>query len=68
MTQEERKLFDDVVDKFKEQYPRRNITVRNAGFGDELVNVDGEDKFNLTGYNLLYNLQRLCGVLADELI
>ena len=36
--------------------------------GDEFVTINDEIQFNTKGYNLLYNLKRLCYVLQDELI
>lgn len=68
MDNTENRIFDSVIEKFREQYPNRNIEVVNGGYGDWLVRIDDEVKFNTSGYNLLYNLQRLCGCLADELI
>ena len=68
MIDSEKAIFNAVVEKFKEQYPHRNIKSYTAIFGEEYINIDGEDKFCTTGYNLLYNLQRLVKVLEDELI
>ena len=67
MDTEERKIFDSVIEKFKEQYQHRHIEIINDG-GDRIVKIDYRSKFNLTGYNLLYNLQRLCNCLDGELI
>ena len=55
--------FKAVVDDLKTAYPRRNIELIG-----NLVHVDGEAKFNISGFNLLYNLQRLVNCLEDELI
>lgn len=67
MDTEERKVFDAVIEKFKEQYPHRHIEII-SNVGDRIVKIDYRSKFNLTGYNLLYNLQRLCNCLDGELI
>lgn len=63
MTQEEKSIFASVLAKFREQFPDKNINLVGE-YGDELVTIDGEVKYNTTGYNLLYNLHRLC----EELI
>ena len=68
MDNTERKVFDSVIGKFKEQYPHRNIEIKDYGFDGEIVMIDHREKFNITGYNLLYNLQRLCKYLDSELI
>ena len=67
MTQEEKSIFASVLAKFREQYPKKNINLVGE-YGDELVTIDGEVKFSTTGYNLLYNLYRLCECLKNELI
>lgn len=51
----------------QKEYPRRDIRLEHRSYGD-IVIVDGEDKFNLEGYCLLYNLQRLCECLEDILL
>lgn len=61
-----REIFEINVDFFQGKYPHRNISIVHSGYGD-LVQVDGEIKFNTEGYNLLYNLSRLTKALADEL-
>lgn len=67
MDNSERQVFDTVIEKFQEQYPHRNIGVTNEPYG-EIVNIDYRPAFNLTGYNLLYNLKRLCDCLKGELM
>lgn len=67
MTNEEKSIFASVLAKFREQFPDKNINLVGE-YGDELVTIDGEVKFNTTGYNLLYNLYRLCECLKNELI
>jgi len=67
MDNSERQVFDTVIEKFKEQYPHRDIEIIDDG-GDKIVKIDHCPKFNITGYNLLYNLQRLCNCLDGELI
>ena len=63
MTIEEKNVFCTVIEKFREQYPERRINLVGGCNGDEFLTVDDEIKFNITGYNLLYNLQRLCNEL-----
>ena len=67
MNIEEKIVFFTVVEKFRKQYPERMINIVGDN-GGEFLTVDNEFKFNTTGYNLLYNLQRLCNELKDELI
>lgn len=56
-----------VISRFQEQYPNQNIECVHSTYGD-IIRINGEDKFNLTGYNLLYNLYRLTKCLEGELI
>jgi len=60
-------LFNEVVATFQTQYPNRGIGIIES-YGNQILCVDGQVKFCITGYNLLYNLQRLCDCLKDELI
>lgn len=57
-----------VVDKFAEKYPRRRIELREEDREHTCVYVDGQAKYCTTGYNLLYNISRLCKALEDELL
>lgn len=59
-------LFNMVFENFKNKYKSKRLELEHRMYGD-IVCVKGEDKFNITGYNLLYNLQRLCECLEDEL-
>lgn len=59
-------LFNMVFENFKNKYKSKRLELEHRMYGD-IVCVKGEDKFNITGYNLLYNLQRLCKCLEDEL-
>ena len=59
-------LFNMVFENFKSKYKSRKLEIEHRMYGN-IVKVDGKDKFNTTGYNLLYNLQRLCECLEDEL-
>jgi len=68
MSIEEKRLFCTVIEKFRKQYQKRRINIVGGCNGDEFLTVDDEIKFNTTGYNLLYNLMRLCNELKDELI
>lgn len=60
---EGKELFKEVLDFFRAAYPHRDIALI-----ENLVFVDGSVKFNIEGFNLLYNLKRLCNTLSDELI
>ena len=66
MTLEEKEVFNTVVEKFRAQYPKRNISYAFK-YGDEYLIIDGEVKMNLVGWNLLYGLTKLCEFLKDEL-
>jgi len=68
MSNEEKSVFCTVIEKFRKQYPERRINIVGGDNGDEFLTIDDEIKFNTTGYNLLYNLIRLCNELKDELI
>ena len=68
MIDSEKAIFSVVVEKFKEQYPHRDIKFYTSFFGEEYVNIDGDDKFCTTGFNLLYCLQCLVSALEDELV
>ena len=57
-----REIFEINLEFFQSAYPKRNIQLV-----DTLVYVDGECKFNIEGYNLLYNMQRLIECLEGEL-
>lgn len=67
LVEDEKELFLEVLEHFKSQYPRRGIEIRDKGYGG-IVSIDGREKFNTEGYNLLYNLKRLCDCLEDELL
>lgn len=58
-----REIFEINLEFFQNAYPKRNIQLV-----DTLVYVDGECKFNIEGYNLLYNMQRLVKCLEGELL
>lgn len=63
MIMSDRELFKTVFDRFAESYPRRDLKMQGT-----LVYVDGQCKFNTDGFNLLYNLLRLCECLEKELL
>lgn len=63
----EHKVFNNVLTAFQEKYPNRNIQVK-CEYGNQIIYVDDMPKFCITGYNLLYNLKRLCESIEDELI
>jgi len=58
--------FEDIVATLAEEYPKRNIEL-DTRFGDCIVKVDGEEKFNAAGFRLLYNIKRLVECLENEL-
>lgn len=58
-----REIFEINLEFFQNAYPKRNIQLVGT-----LVYVDGECKFNIEGYNLLYNMQRLVACLEGELL
>ncbi len=58
----EKEIFMQVLATFQRQYPSRKIELDY-----NLIYIDGEVKFNIEGYCLLYNLKRLCDCLEDEL-
>lgn len=68
MSNEEKSVFCTVIEKFRKQYPKRMINIVGGGHGDEYLTIDNNIMFNTTGYNLLYNLKRLCDELKDELL
>lgn len=62
----EREIFQINLEFMANAYPDRNIELKHTSYGD-IVMIDGEQKFNIQGYSLLYNLQRLCKCLEEEL-
>ncbi len=58
----EKEIFMQVLAAFQRQYPSRKIEL-----DCNLIYIDGELKFNIKDYCLLYNLKRLCDCLEDEL-
>jgi hypothetical protein len=68
MSIEEKSVFYSVIGKLREQYPKKDINMVGGTNGDEFVTIQNEIKFNTNGFNLLYNLKRLCDCLEDELI
>ena len=58
-----REIFLINFEFFKGAYPHLDLVMR-----DSIVYLNGEALFNTEGYNLLYNLTRLCNNLKDELI
>lgn len=65
-TDNDEELFTMVFENFQNKYKSKRLELEHRMYGD-IVCVKGEDKFNIAGYNLLYNLQRLCECLKDEL-
>ena len=63
----DKQLFNEVLERFQQQYDFEVEHPYNDGY-IEIVK-DGEiiGGMNTDGYNLLYNLTRLCRTLKDEL-
>ena len=63
-------LFNEVLKRFEEQY---SLTVeRPYPYYPTIIQVKNEagrvvGEMNTEGYNLLFNLKRLCDMLEDEL-
>lgn len=53
--------FGQVFDELSQRY--KGLEMRGT-----LVYYNGEVAFNTDGYNLLYNLKRLCNLLDAELL
>ena len=62
-----REIFEINVDFLRGAYPNRNIKLLKTPYGD-IVEIDGEQKFNTEGYCFLYNLRRLVKCLEGELL
>lgn len=63
----DKELFEQVLNNLTNQYGLKIEKPYNDGYivikkGDEALGA-----FNTSGYNLLYNLKRLCNVLEGEL-
>lgn len=68
MSIEEKSVFYSVIGILRNEYPKKDLNMIGGMDGDEFVTINDEIQFNTKGYNLLYNLKRLCDVLQDELI
>lgn len=68
MSIEEKSVFYSVIGILRNEYPKKDLNMIGGRYGDEFVTINNEIQFNTNGYNLLYNLKRLCDVLQDELI
>ena len=68
MSIEEKSVFYSVIGILRNEYPKKDLNMIGGMDGDEFVSVNNEIQFNTKGYNLLYNLKRLCDVLQDELL
>lgn len=58
---DDKALFDEVFGAFQSKYD--GLEKRGT-----LVWYNGRIAFNTDGYNLLYNLTRLCNLLNEELL
>jgi len=63
----DKELFNEVLDKFQKQYGFEVERPYNDGYIELIQNGDSIGGMNTDGYNLLYNLSRLCRMLKDEL-
>ena len=68
MSIEEKSVFYSVIGILRNEYPKKDLNMIGGSDGDEFVTINDEIQFNTKGYNLLYNLKRLCDVLQDELL
>ena len=68
MSIEEKSVFYSVIGILRNEYPKKYLNMIGGMDGDEFVTINDEIQFNTKGYNLLYNLKRLCDVLQDELL
>ena len=68
MSIEEKSVFYSVIGILRNEYPKKDLNMIGGMDGDEFVTINNEIQFNTKGYNLLYNLKRLCDVLQDELL
>ena len=59
ITMNDKELFMEVFNRLQETY-------RNLSISGTLVCWKGQARFNIEGYNLEYNLLRLCQLLDDE--
>lgn len=58
-----REIFQINLEFMQGKYPHRDIRMDGP-----LVYIDGECRFNIEGFNLLYNLRRLVNCLEGELL
>ena len=68
MSIEQKSVFYSVIGILRNEYPKKDLNMIGGMDGDEFVTINDEIQFNTNGYNLLYNLKRLCDVLQDELL
>lgn len=59
----EKELFNSIFECFKEKYPAQELEMK-----DPYVYRKGICIFNSEGWALLYNLQRLCDAIKEELL
>lgn len=57
----DKQIFEETFRYFQTQY-------NGLEMEGTLVVYNGERKFNTDGFNLLYNLSRLCELIKEELI
>ena len=63
----DKELFNAVLERFQKQYGFEVDRPYNDGYIELTKDGDSLGGMNTDGYNLLYNLTRLCRTLKDEL-
>ena len=63
----DKQLFEEVLNRFQQQYKFEINRPYNDGYIELFKNGDSLGGMNPEGYNLLCNLLRLCNMLKDEL-
>lgn len=63
----DKQLFNEVLERFQQQYGFEVERPYNDGYIELIKDGDVLGGMNTDGYNLLYNLTRLCRTLKDEL-
>lgn len=63
----DKQLFNEVLERLQQQYDFEVERPYNDGYIELIKDGDVLGGMNTDGYNLLYNLTRLCRTLKDEL-
>ena len=64
----DKELFLEVLNRFADQYDLEVEQPFNDGYFKITKHGEVIGGINIDGYNLLYCLSRLCGLLKDELL